>query len=321
MPVYNAAEYLEEALASLLIQTFTDFEVLAINDGSTDDSLEILNKFAQFDSRIRVISQSNTGIVKVLNRGISEAKANYIARMDSDDVSFPNRFKDQVSILDKSPGVVLVAGDFEVIDQEGEFLYRELVAPRYEDIKRALFLRNPIAHGSVMFRKDVVQKIGGYSDAYGPTEDLELWMRLSNEGDFAATASPTYKWRMNQGGITLTKNKESIAQSSAHIERLWRNQLPKQLNRQQVMKTANYYLKTYKKHGVYYKYSFLADTSQLAAKFFTHGHPLAGLRQLFVVASTGRVGLKIALKRVHLVNQGRYSQIRRFTQLGRRSLD
>ncbi len=129
MPIYNCAQYLEEALASLFIQTFSDFEILAINDGSTDGSLKILEKFSKIDNRLRIITQKNAGIVEALNRGINEAKSEYIARMDGDDVSFPNRFADQIKILDKNPDVVLVAGDFEIIYQNGEYLYRVLVQP------------------------------------------------------------------------------------------------------------------------------------------------------------------------------------------------
>lgn len=320
MPVYNCAHYLEEALASLLIQTYKNFEVIAINDGSTDNSLEILENFASLDPRIRIISQKNSGIVKVLNRGISEAKGKYIARMDADDVSFPNRFADQVKVLEEHPDTVLVAGLFEVIDQDSEFLYRELVLPTDQDLKRSLYLRNPIAHGSAMFRKSVVEKIGGYRDLYGPTEDLDLWMRLANEGEFEAVPTPVYRWRMNQNGLTLTNNKESISQSKGHIERHWQAELPGTLTRKQVIHQASFYLSTYKKYGAYYKYGFLMDIAQIAAKLLAHGHAWSAIKQLFAVASTGRVGTRIVLKRIHLVGQGHYNKLRRKAKFGRHSL-
>jgi glycosyltransferase involved in cell wall biosynthesis len=314
MPVYNCAQYLEEALASLLIQTFDDFEILAINDGSTDDSLKILEKYAKIDSRLKILSQKNSGIVKALNRGIKESRADYIARMDGDDISFPNRFTDQVKILDADPEVVLVAGNFEVIDQASEFLYRGLVVPDNDYLQRAFYLRNAIAHGSVMFRKSVVQRIGGYSDKCGPTEDLELWMRLLKEGDFAATDSPVYKWRMNQGGLTLSNNAESIRQSQLHIEKRWQEGQPKYLSRDEIIKRANYYCTNYKKYGAHYKNLLLIDTSQIAVKLIAHGHKLEGIKQLVAVASTGRMGLKFVMERIHLVIQGQYNNIKEHVQ-------
>jgi glycosyltransferase involved in cell wall biosynthesis len=306
IPVYNCEQYLEEALASIIIQTFRDFEVIAINDGSTDGSLKILEKIAKIDNRIRIINQKNSGIVKVLNRGIKEARAEYIARMDGDDVSFPNRFADQIKILDKNPDVVLVAGDFEVIDQNGEFLFRVLVPPENDDIPRAFYLRNAIAHGSTMFRRIIAQEVGGYSNEYGPTEDLDLWLKLLEKGRFAATASPLYKWRMNQGGITLSNNRESVRQSDMHIQNRWQKSQPERLTRNEITRRANEYYINYKKHGAYYKSMFLADTSQIAIKFFKYGRIIDGIKQLLAVASTGRTGLKIVVERISLVIKGHW---------------
>lgn len=305
MPVYNCGQFLKEALASLLIQTYDDFEIIAINDGSNDDSLDILKKFALLDSRIRIIDQKNTGIVKVLNRGIEQARGDYIARMDSDDVSFPNRFSDQVKILDARPEVILVAGDFEVINHSSEFLYRELVLPENEALKRALYLRNPIAHGSTMFRKSTVKKAGGYRDLFGPTEDVDLWMRLSHMGEFAATATHIYKWRMNQNGLTLSKNGESIRQGKSHIEQRWSEHKPQIINRKELLNNCRHYLTHYKKNGVHYKYDYLTDTGHIAIKLFTHGYYLEGMQQLIIVASTGRIGLKIIYERICLIISGK----------------
>jgi glycosyltransferase involved in cell wall biosynthesis len=321
MPIYNCAPFLREALASLLIQTFSDFEVIAINDGSTDNSLSILEEFAKIDTRIKVINQPNNGIVEVLNRGVEEANAEYIARMDGDDICFPNRFEDQIEILENNRDIVMVAGDFEVIDQASEFLYRELVLPDNDGIKRAFYLRNVVAHGSTIFKKSAIQKVGGYRSDFGPTEDLDLWMRLSKLGDFASTATPVYKWRMNKSGITLSNNSEAMRQGKAHIDQHWKEDQPMYLTRKELMKKASSYYLDYEKHGAYYKQLLLTDTSQIAAKLFTHGYRLKGVKQLIVVASTGRVGLRTALKRVHLIGQGHYNKLRKYAKFGRNSLD
>ena len=179
------------------------------------------------------------------------------------------------------------------------------VPPDSDDIQRALFVRNAIAHGSTMYRKSAVLEVGGYSDKYGPTEDIDLWMKLMKLGDFAATASPLYKWRMNQSGLTLTNNQASTDQGQAHFKRRWQESRPKLLKRKEVMQKANTYLRNYGKRGVHYKHVFLNDTSQIASKLFINGYRADGIRQLIVVASTGRTGLKIAVERVFNVILGR----------------
>jgi hypothetical protein len=146
-------------------------------------------------------------------------------------------------------------------------------------------------------------------------------MRLSKIGKFAATATPVYKWRMNQSGITLTNNSEAMRQGAAHIRRRWEESQPSYLTRNMLMKKASGYYANYNKHGAYYKQLLLTDTSQIAAKYFTHGDYIMGVKQLLVVASTGRVGLRTALKRLHLISQGHYSKLRRSARFGRNSLD
>lgn len=305
MPVYNCATYLPEALVSLLIQTFTDFEIIAVNDGSTDDSPEILKRFAKFDSRIKIIDQKNGGIVKALNHGIEKARGQYIARMDGDDISFPNRFKEQVAILEKSPDIVLVAGDFEVIDESSQTIYREQVAPDNEFIQRAFYLRNAIAHGSVMFRKSALNSVGYYSDAYGPTEDMELWMRLLEHGDFTATGTSIYRWRVNSQGITSTNNPESVRQATKHLHRRWKKKIPRYLTRKALLRKTRGYLIDFEKNGQHYKQAFLTDTAQIAVKYAAHGYRKLALRQLLAVAMTGRQGLYTAIARIKSVINGR----------------
>jgi glycosyltransferase involved in cell wall biosynthesis len=301
MPVYNCAEYLKEALASLLVQTFEDFEIIAINDGSTDNSLSILEKFAKIDKRIRVISQENSGIVTVLNRGIEESKGEYIARMDADDVSFPDRFSSQVEVFTSHPDTSLVYGNFEVIDEQGQFLYRELVPPLNEDVQNALFVRNPIAHGSVMFRKSIIDTVGYYSDDYGPTEDLELWMRVSERGTMRGTGTPLYRWRINTQGITMTNNTESIMRGKEHIEKRWKRETPDHITRSKVLEKYAYYINTYPDFGHFYKIHFLQDRAQIATKFIRKGEVIRGIKELLILASTGRTALGIVARRLSIL--------------------
>lgn len=298
MPVYNCEQFLPEALASLLIQTFEDFEIIAINDGSTDGSLRILERFAKLDNRLKIINQENSGIVTALNRGISEARGKYIARMDGDDISFPNRFKEQVSVLETEPNTMLVAGDFEVIDEASRTLYREVVVPDNEFISRAFYLRNAIAHGSVMFRKQAFEKAGPYSDKYGPTEDMELWLRMLKYGKFTATGTSIYRWRVNSSGITSVNNPESVKQANKHLARRWAESSPEYYTRKKLLKKVRSYLIDYGDEGVHYKRLFLKDSAQIAAKYFKQGRLARSASQLVVIASTGRQGLKIVVGRI-----------------------
>ncbi len=285
MPVYNCEQYLEEALVSLIIQTYDNFEVIAVNDGSTDGWLKI--------------------IVAALNNGIKAAKAEYIARMDGDDISFLNRFMDQVKILDSDPKVALVAGNFEVINQASEFLYKETVVPDNDFIQRAFYLRNAIAHGSVMFRKKLFNQVGGYRNDFGPTEDIDLWMRLLKTGKFVATGTSLYRWRLNQGGITMTNNSESRRQSDAHIERRWQEGSPKYINRHEIIKKINMYKKKYSNFGGQYSNLFMIDTCQIASRLYSHGQKLNAIKQLIAVSRSGRMGRKWAYERIRYALHGK----------------
>jgi glycosyltransferase involved in cell wall biosynthesis len=321
MPVYNTERYLKEAVDSILEQTFTDFELIAINDGSKDGCKEILDRYADFDARVKVVHQENQGLVATLNKGIEMAQADLIARMDADDVSFPRRFQQQIDVFDKHKDVVLVAGGFEIIDEEGEFLYREVVPANDRDIKRSMLLRNPIAHGSVMFRKEACIKVGMYSDAFGPTEDFELWSRLSTVGKFYGLEAAIFKWRINRKGISSNSNKLQLEIMKRHTAALWAVEFPNVLSAAQLRTDGRHYFQTYKKRGFDMRALILSDNAQIGLKMITHGRPLKGIHQLFAVATSTRTGLKLALRktRVALIG-GTKSTIRRYVKYGRQEV-
>lgn len=309
-PVYNVERYLRRSLDSILYQEFTDFEVIAIDDGSTDKSLEILRQYAANDSRVRVVTQKHQELVATLNKGISLARGEYIARMDSDDYSMPLRFERQVDILNSNPGVVVVGGSFELIDEEDAYLQREAIPFLPRDLKRRLLLRNPFAHGSTMFRKSAVEKVGGYSNQVGPTEDLDLWIKLSDFGDFEAINRIVYRWRVNLAGISSTRNKEQQKQRN----RLLKEHLSRHIGDLEVLswselrKTGRAYFKSNQVLGVHIKKSFLTDNAQLAFKLIGNGHLFKGIRQLMNVALTGRTGLLLVTKKVLSFNIGGLSR-------------
>ena len=180
MPAYNAAPFLRQAVDSILSQTFTDFEFIVVDDGSTDSTLAILDGYS--DPRIRVIkSEHNLGLPGALNLGLSAARGEYIARMDADDVSLPERLMKQVSWLDENPETS-VLGTFSIrIDPQGRYHEFIPVPTGDKEISRRLLSdANPIIHGSVMMRSVVVQKVGGYRDIFPMQRTMisgyELWM-------------------------------------------------------------------------------------------------------------------------------------------------
>ena len=183
LPVRDAEKTLAMAIESILGQSERNLELLVVNDGSRDSSHRILAEFAQFDRRIRVLSTVNHGIVEALNLGLSEARAPYLARMDADDVSLPERLSLQCDFLDSHPKVGLVScrveywsGDEE--RRKGYETYVEWINELVEDtgIRLRRFVESPFAHPSVVFRKSLAGTYGAYRSGLFP-EDYELWLR------------------------------------------------------------------------------------------------------------------------------------------------
>lgn len=298
MPVYNAEQYLKEAVDSILDQTYTDFELIAINDGSKDGSAKILDEYAKKDPRVIAVHQENKGLVATLHRAIEMARGEFIARMDGDDVSFPRRFEQQVAVLDANPDVILVAGGFEVIDEDSEFLYREVLPAHDRDLKRRMLLRNPLAHGSVTFRKAILKTVGNYTDEFGPTEDFELWSRMSLAGKFVALEQTIFRWRVNSTGITSNNNQLQRKIMKRHTGELWKNSFPEVLSAKQLRADCKKYFKQYKKRGIDMKNIMMTDNAEIAVAMMSRGHFFMGLHQLAAVATANRTGLKAASRQL-----------------------
>lgn len=191
LPVYNGAEYLHEAIDSILSQTFKDFEFIIINDGSTDDSEKIIASYEKDDSRIRFISRENKGLIYSLNEGIKLSKGKYIARMDADDVSLPMRFEKQVAVLEN--GADICGCHFLHIDERGKKTRTKLVPLSEDSIQTNMALTTPFAHGSVMMRKSFLtcHELFYDVDNANSAEDYDLWIKMfdkkacfSNVDDF-----------------------------------------------------------------------------------------------------------------------------------------
>ncbi len=320
MPLYNVGPYLEQAINSVLNQTYRNLELIAVNDGSTDGSGDTLDTYAKRDPRLKVFHRTNQGVVAAANYGIEQAQGEFIARQDSDDVSFPRRIEQQVATMLDHPEVELLTGSFEGFDEDDEFIYRDVLPACDEDIKRAMYLRNPIGHGTTMFRSATLRSVGAYGangDRRGIAEDYELFLRLADKGDFMALEAPMYHWRINRKGITSTQNKLMVQIMREHIDALWRRSSPSIIGTAELRRRGNYYLRTYKKRGVSMKYTVLADNAQMGIKMIKYGHGIMGIRQLFAVLLVGRSGIHAVRMRFRYLRQGTAAALRRKIWFGK----
>lgn len=205
MSVYNGSRHLRQAISSILNQTFKDIEFIIIDDGSTDDTADIVRSFD--DPRIRLIQQQNKGLVESLNIGVQLARSSIIARMDADDISLPSRLEKELRLILSNPRLGLVGSFFSYIDEKNDGLPVTITSPTKSiDLKRSLYLVNPIGHGTAMFKKAVFDQAGGYRDNYGPTEDYDLWRRMSDSCELGVVPESLYLYRLSPDGITHTKN-------------------------------------------------------------------------------------------------------------------
>jgi len=177
MPVYNGEKYLNEAIESILNQTYKDFEFLIINDGSTDNSVKIIESYN--DPRIHLVhNEKNLKLIASLNKGLNIAKGEYIARMDCDDVSLPDRLLKQVQYLDNHPDVGVLGCGTKNVDENLNTISEPERPLTYLQNKWKLLFSSTLMHPSVMYRKELILKYGGYSHEFIHAEDYDLWSRL-----------------------------------------------------------------------------------------------------------------------------------------------
>jgi glycosyltransferase involved in cell wall biosynthesis len=209
--VRNGARYLAASLESVLSQEGPTLELIIIDDASTDETPQILGGFARRDPRLRVLQQDPSGLTRALARGCAEARGEFIARHDADDLSVSGRLEAQVSVLRAEPTTVMVSSWSECIGPEGEFLYATTPRLSTEGATRELLdgLRNP-AHGSVMFRRQTYERVGGYRPPFYYAQDSDLWHRLVANGDLTYVPRVLYRSRVRP---------DSISALRAHLQR------------------------------------------------------------------------------------------------------
>ncbi|SDW04385.1 glycosyltransferase family 2 protein [Thiocapsa roseopersicina] len=204
MSVHNGARYLAESVESLRAQEGVDFELIVVDDGSTDDTPQMLEAYAQQDDRIRVIYQANTGLTRALIRGCSEARGVFIARQDADDLSLPGRLSAQARLLVSDPSLAFVSCWAEVVGPEGEPLIVHKRPIGCDAATRMLLQRiaGPPGHGSVMFRRDSYESVGGYVEELYYAQDSDLWLRLGVVGKLQYIPRVLYRYRLSPDSIS-----------------------------------------------------------------------------------------------------------------------
>ncbi len=198
MSVFNSEAFLSTAVESILGQSYGDFEFLIIDDGSDQPIDHIIRAYK--DNRIVLVSQENAGLTRSLNRGIGLARGTYVARMDADDISTPDRLKVQIAAFDQVPDFNLVGSFFDVVDGQGQLLERkELITDPIYRLWRLQF-HNNYGHGTVMFRKKAVLETGLYDEGLRYAQDYDLWSRLSRKNNTMIVPEVLYHYRMIEQG-------------------------------------------------------------------------------------------------------------------------
>ncbi len=200
----------------MLDQSYQQFEIVAVDDGSTDSTLEKLQGWQAKDGRVRLLVREHEGIIPALNAGLEVCRAPYVARMDADDRAHPDRLERQVAMLEGDPGLAvcasLVEGFPEDRVREGFRIYIDWLnrLVTHEDIAREIFIESPLAHPSVAFRKRWVEKVGGYQE-HGWAEDYDLWLRLYLAGaTFGKVPEILVYWREHEHRLTRTDSRYSV---------------------------------------------------------------------------------------------------------------
>jgi glycosyltransferase involved in cell wall biosynthesis len=205
MPVFNGAAHLREAVGSVLAQSFSDWELLVVDDGSSDGSAEVAEGVA--DSRVRILRNGeNLGLVPTLNVGLAEARGEFVARCDADDLCAPNRLAEQVAFARGNPAVPLIGSDAGLVTEGGRFAGRWRTGGMADLVRWEMNFRTPFAHSSAFFRrKVVVEGFGGYRERRA-SEDLDLWSRVGREFPVVTLRKPLVKYRLHGRSIMAAAN-------------------------------------------------------------------------------------------------------------------
>jgi glycosyltransferase involved in cell wall biosynthesis len=235
--VYNGARYLEQTIDSILAETFTDFEYVIVDDGSTDATPELLARAAARDPRIVLLrNDTNLGIPASANRGLAIARGEYIARLDADDLSLPGRLSREVAALDADPSVVLVSMNYESFAGDGIVLGRSHRDHPPSVVAYLLHFSNAIGgHSQVMFRRSAVEAIGGYDESCAASLDYDLWSRMAQHGRIVVLPELGMRYRVHGESVTARAHDRQIAVGKRVMQRTLSAWLGRPLSEREVL--------------------------------------------------------------------------------------
>lgn len=216
MAVHNEERHISSAIESILSQDFADFELVIVDDASTDGTPTILRDVASQDHRVNVVmNTTNQGMGRSFNRGVSVSRGRYIARMDGDDVALSGRFAGQVAALESDPGFAVVGGQLELIDEHGTWVGNRQYPLTDDALKRNILRFSPFAHPATMIRRAAIEEAGGYDQRYTPAEDLDLWCRLGRRWKFANLSDYVLRYRLHNRSMTARHSRRMQWQTLA----------------------------------------------------------------------------------------------------------
>lgn len=263
MAAYNGQEYLNIAIDSMLQQTYSNFELILIDDGSTDNTANIVENYT--DKRIRYIHQSNRGLAAALNHGIQQARGQYIARMDCDDISYPTRLAEQVAFLEKNKTIGLVGTSFDLVDENGRIIDRSIHLDAPGDLQLEFLVRNPFGHGTIMIRKKALDAVGPY-DTNQTIEDYELWWRFAQKYPVANIPKQLYGWRVVPSSMSHGSDKKRQQYISQLMKDIWSKYARLSFSKQTVSQSLQHYAKLGPKYQEQYVYFLAALCAALRKK-------------------------------------------------------
>ena len=211
MPVYNASKYLDKSIQSILNQTYKDFKFIILNDGSTDNSLDIIKKYSDTDSRIELVDKPNTGAASSFNYGLKICNSKYIARMDSDDISMPDRLHVQINYLEKYKNIDVLGSAIKTIDENDNELKSIFFPDNYSDIIDRMDLTSPIANPSAMIKKSVFEDIGDLDTNTDPADDYDFLVKaVVNKKIITNINQILLKYRLHQENLSKINHHKQI---------------------------------------------------------------------------------------------------------------
>jgi glycosyltransferase involved in cell wall biosynthesis len=277
MTVYNGEKHLAEAVESILGQSFRDFELVVVDDGSTDRTAEILRSYD--DPRMRVVSPGRLGRAGALNRALEESSASLVALMDADDISLGHRLARQVELVESSPDVAVCSTWFDVIDEEGQAVFTMVFPTRDADLRRRFLRGNPIGAPAALVRRDVFDRVGGFREEFVPSEDHDLWRRALPSFGFATVPEVLLRYRRNPLGLSARLRDVQARNTSRITAEIRRRPFPL-YGARDVVAGAHLYARFPSPARESLLNDYAADQATISMLLLRRGRIVAGLRNL-----------------------------------------